>query len=203
MTEEKLTKKEVQDLLNFQGEIRGMDLKADAAYVLERDGPAALKKVEKKLKTIGIPLKYEEIKSMNFYSGGWRALSLIVIKEALGYDDQEIVKMGKKACMSSLIVKIFLEYFGSISRFFFKESPRLWSKYWTVGKVVPIELDEKEKVGRVFFKDINLHPLYCLYLKGYFISMIRMVTGGKNVVCEETKCFFKGDAIHEYSLKWK
>ena len=59
-------KKTIEELLKFEGDIRGMDLKTDANFVLEKSGQAGLKEVKRKLKSFGVDLDYAKIKSMAF-----------------------------------------------------------------------------------------------------------------------------------------
>jgi len=198
-----LTKELAKKIMAFEGKIRGMDLKADAQFLLEREGKESLEKVKGKLKAVGFPIEYEKLNSMDFYPGGLKALSLLGIQAVLGYEDKDIEEMGRAAPKISLIVKLFIKYFGPASRFFFKESPKIWKKYWTVGEFVPHRLNEKEKFAIMQIKNLSLHPLYCAYLKGYFSTLTKMVVGGKKVTCQETKCTFKGDKFHEFLLKWQ
>jgi len=201
--EEILNKEIAQRIMKFEGKIRGMDLIADAEFILEKEGREALKRVEEKLKTIGFPIEYEKIKSMDFYPGGMKALSLLAIKEVLGYTDREIEEMGKAAPKISFIIKIFIKYFGPISKFFYAQTPKIWEKYWTVGKFIPVKLEEKEKWAIVRVEELDLHSIYCIYLKGYFSTVTKMVTGGQKITCQETKCPFKGNEFHEFLLKWQ
>ncbi len=198
-----INKQIAKSLMEFKGEIRGMDLKADAEFVLKREGKEGLKKVKDKLEEIGFPIEYGKINSMNFYPGGLKVLSLLAIKETLNYDDKRIKEMGKFAPKISFIIKLFVKHFAQISKFFFEETPKIWKKYWTVGNFLPLEVDEKKKYAIVRIKELNLHPLYCLYLEGYFSTFIRLVTGGEEISVQETKCFFRGDKYHEFLLKWQ
>lgn len=193
----------IEELMKGKAKIRGMDIKADAEFILKKDGREALHKVKKILQEANFPLEYEKLKSMDFYPGGMRAISLLAIKQVLGYTDTEIEEMGQRAAKVSLIVKIFTKYFGPVRRFFFRESPKIWQKYWTQGEFVPLKLDEKEKYAITQLKNFNLHPVYCTYLKGYFGTFTRLVTGGENIDCQETKCTFKGDSWHEFYIKWQ
>ena len=121
MSEEVLTKETAEKLMMIKGKIRGMDLKADAEFVLRKKGKEGLRKLEEKLKEINFPIEYDKIKSMDFYPGGLKAISLLAVKTVFGWDDQIIEEMGREASKVSLIIKVFVRFFGSLSRFFFKE----------------------------------------------------------------------------------
>jgi len=127
----------------------------------------------------------------------------LATKEIFGYSQSEIEEMGRAAAKVSFIIKIFIKYFLPISKFFFSQTPKIWDKYWTVGKFIPVALDEKNKSAVVRIENLDLHPIYCTYLLGYFSSLARMVTGGEKIICQETKCSFKGDKFHEFSIKWE
>jgi hypothetical protein len=201
--EEKLTKELAKKLIEFKGEIRGIDIISDGDFVLRNHGEEALKKVEEKLKEVGFPIEYKKLKPMGFYPGGLKALSLLAIKEALGYSDEKIEEIGMAAPRFSLIIKLFVKYFFSLKKFFFDYSPKIWREYWTTGEFVPVELNEEKQFATVRYQNFDLHPIYCLYLKGYFTTLTKLITGAKKVECKETKCTFRGDKFHEYFLKWE
>ncbi|MBM3258059.1 MAG: hypothetical protein FJZ05_02520, partial [Candidatus Nealsonbacteria bacterium] len=75
------TKEAAQRLSKISGEVRGVAFKTDMEFVLKEKGKGGLKKVEDELKRIGFPIKYEEIKVMDFYPIGLRVISLMAIKE--------------------------------------------------------------------------------------------------------------------------
>ena len=201
---EEIKKEEIKKLMEIKGQVRGVVLKTDAEYVLGEKGEEGLEKIEEELGKLGHPFNYREIKNMDFYPAGLRALSLLVIKKIFNFDDERIKNMGSVATKRSLIIKLFIRYFFSIKRVFFKESPRIWQKHWTLGELVPVELDEEKKYAILKLKNFSLHPLYCsVYLRGYFIGILQMLVKTKEITCQETKCPFRGDEYHEYLLKWK
>ena len=84
-----------------------------------------------------------------------------------------------------------------------KESPKMWSKHWTIGKLVPVKLDEKQKYAVIRVEEFDLHPLYCIYLEGYFAGIVQMLAKASKIDSRETKCSFKGDPYHEFTVKWQ
>jgi len=116
-------------LMEFKGEIRGVDLRNDAEFIIKENEKEEVKKVKKEFKKIGYPIEYGKLETMKFYPGGLKALSLLLIKKALNFDAQKIKEIGSYAPKISFIVKIFIKYFSPISKFFFKETPRAWKKY--------------------------------------------------------------------------
>ena len=117
---QELTKEVAQKLMEIKAEIRGVDLKTDAEFVLKEKGQEGLKKVKEELKKIGYPIEYEKLEAMNFYPGGFKALSLLAIKKALNFNDEKIKEIGSVAPKTSIIVKLFIKYFFSIQKLFFQ-----------------------------------------------------------------------------------
>jgi hypothetical protein len=140
---------------------------------------------------------------MEFYPVGLRILSLLAIKEIFNLDEKEIVKMGFLATKVSLILKLFMRYFISLQRVFFREAPKMWKKHYTLGEVIPVDLDEEEKYLVLRLKDCKFHPIFCHYLGGYFCGVAQLMLGSEKIKFEETKCPFKGDRYHQYLIKWQ
>ena len=201
--QEELTKEYIQKLIEIRGKIGGTPFKTDMEFVLKEKGEEGLKKLEEELEKLGHPIKYKEIKSMEFYPAGLRALSLLAIKKTFGFDDKKIEEMGFFAVKVSFFVKLLLKYYISPEKVFFEKAPRLWSKQVTDGELVPIEFNKEKKQAVVKLININLHPVYCRYLQGYMSGILKMLIVTEKVTCQETKCAFRGDEYHEYLIKWE
>ena len=198
---QELNKEVIKKLMKFKGEIRGLEIKSDGQFVLKKQGLEALKKVEEKLKEVGYPIEYEKIKSLDFYPGGIKILSLLAIKDVLNYTNEDIKKLGEFDSQTSLIIRFFIMHFAFASKFFFKQSPKIWRKHWTSGNLIPLNYDEKNKVVIIQIKEFNLHPIYCVYLQGYFSAIFRLLIKSEKATCQETKCSFKGEQLHEFLIK--
>jgi len=201
--DQELTKELAKKLTEVEGEVRGVVLKTDGEYVLKEKGEEGLKKVEEELEKIGYPIKYREIKTMEFYPVGLRVISLLVIKSVFNFDDEKIKEIGVFATKVSLIIKIFTRYFLSVERVFFIEAPKIWRKHWTKGDLIPIELNEEKKYAILRLQNFSLHSIYCVYLGGYFCGVLSMLLRATKMIPEETKCVFRGDEYHEYLIKWQ
>lgn len=197
-----INKETIDQLMKIKGEVRGVVLKTDEGYILNEKGREGIIQLEKKLEELGHPIKYDQIKTMGLYPVGLRVLSLLVIKELFNFGDEDIRKMGTFATKKSLIIRLFLKYFLSMKRVVMEESPKMWRKHWTVGKLVPSELNEKQKYAVIRVEGFDLHPVYCIYLEGYFAGIVHMLVKSPNVDSKETKCAFKGDSYHEFTIKW-
>jgi len=196
-------KESAQRLMQIKGEVRGVTFKTDMEFILKEQGEAGLKKVEEKLKEIGFPIEYREVRVMDFYPVGLRVVSLMAIKEVFGFDDEKVKDMGIFATKVSLIIKLFMKYFFSVQRVFFKEAPKIWNKHYTISKLVPIELNEEKKRAVLKIEDLALDPLFCIYLGGYFCGILKMLMKIEKIDFQERKCPFRGDKYHEYFIKWQ
>ncbi|MBI4101502.1 MAG: hypothetical protein HY443_00865 [Candidatus Nealsonbacteria bacterium] len=195
-----LDKKTAQKFLKIPGEARGVILKTDGEFILREKGKEGLEKLEKELAALGCPIKYREIGAMGFYPLGWRIVSLLAIQKVFGFDDQKFREMGSAAPKVSLVIKLFMQYFLSLQSTFGQTS-RMWKKHYTIGSLMPVELNEKTKTIILRLQGFDLHPVFCAYLCGYFAEIIKIVVK-KISSCQETKCFFRGEKYHEYLFRW-
>lgn len=198
--EEKLTKELAKKIMATKGEARGITIKSDWEVILKEKGQAALKKLEAKMAELGYPLKYREIKTMDFYPIGLDAISTLAIKEVFGLTDKEAEEIGAKAVKFSLFLKIIMKYFFS-PRLLVKEAPKMWRKHYTVGDLAVSKFNQKERYAVITLKNLAIHPSFCTALKGYFARIVQM-TVGMPAACQETKCVFRGDSYHQFLIKW-
>lgn len=200
MVEDILTKEKAQELMKIKGEVRGVSLKADGEFILEKKGEEALNKLEAKLSELGQPIEFKKIKIMNFYPLGLKAIVLLAIKELFSFTDEDMSNMGEFQSKLSLILKTFMKYFFSLKRMA-EESQNLWKRYYTVGTAKVVELDEEKKYGVIRVEDFKLHPSHCLILCGFFRSLVKMIVRSP-VTCVETECVFKDGKHHDFKLTW-
>ena len=198
--EEIITKEIAEKLMEIKGETRGVSFQADGEFVLKEKGEEGLKKLEEKMAEVGCPIRYKEVKPMDFFPLGLRLISLLVIKELFNPDKEKIREMGAFQTKMSLIVKLFMQYFGSVN-ILAKQAPKMWRKYYTIGDLTIPEISSEKRYGIVKVENFALHPIHCQLLEGYFTNIIKMVVNSP-VDCKETKCTFRGDEYHEFLLKW-
>jgi hypothetical protein len=205
MQNELFSKETIKKLMTIKGEVRGVVFRTDKEYILKEKGKQGLEQVEAELERAGAPFKYEAVQTMDFYPVGLRIVSLLAIKKVFNMSDKEVESMGIFATKVSFIIKLFIRYFLSLKRVFFKEAPKIWKKHWTFGELIPKELNETKKYGVIVVKDFHLHPVFCTYLRGYFCGIMKMVVKSDKITCEEKKCGFTEsgkDKSHEFLLKW-
>ena len=201
--DQELNKESAAKLMAMPGEARGEVFKTDGDYVLKEMGPEGLKKLEEELAALNYSIDYKKIGALSFYPIGLRIISLLAIKKVFSFDDARIKELGFFASKTSLMVKLFINYFLSIHKVFFEEAPRIWRKHYSVGDFTPIELNEEKKYGIIQIKNYQFHPVFCLYLGSYLCGFFQMLIKTPAITFEETACPFRGDEYHEYTIKWK
>jgi len=187
-------------LIEIKGETRGVSFQADGEFILKEKGEGGLKRLEEKMAEVGCPIRYKEIRPMDFFPLGFRGVELLVIKELFNFDKEKIKEMGAFQTKISLIIKLFMQYFGSVN-ILAKQAPRMWRKYYTIGDLTIPEMSSEKRYGIIRVENFALHPIHCQLLEGYFANIIKMVVNAP-VDCEETKCTFRGDEYHEFVVKW-
>lgn len=200
MANNQITKEEIKKLMEIPGKVRGQVFLTDLGYVKEKKGEKGVELLKKKMKEWSIPIDYDKAKPMEWYPVGFRAISLLAIKEVFGWGDKEIFDLGNNAPKYSFIVKLLMKYFLSFKKSL-KESPKYWEKHYTVGKLEAYGPYEKYAIVRL--KDFKIHPILCTLYEGYFLRIAQYVLKSKKITCEETKCMFKGDPYHEFVIRWE
>ncbi len=197
----KLTQKKVREIMKIEGEARGVTLKSDWSYIKNKFGDEGVEKLEKRMKGLGRPLKFEEIKDTKFYPLGLDLISILVIKEIFDFNDKDLEKMGEGEVKFSIFAKLFFKHLVSLKKIA-EECSKMFSKHYTRGEIKVKELSKEECYAKIRLVDFNVHPVYCSALKGYFKGMLNLALG-KDVTVKETKCSHKGDPFHEFVINWE
>jgi len=196
-----ITDEEINKILNAEGEVRGVVFKTDHRFIMDSAGEEGVKKVEEELERMNCSFNYdEEADNMSFYPVGMRVLSIIATGRALGLDREGVRKMGENAPKFSLMIKFFMRYFLSGEKIF-EKAGEMWDKHYSVGKLEPVEHNQEEGYMTARLYDIDLHPIFCDYLSGYFGSILKMGVG-KDVSVEEKTCIHQGGEYHEFIFRW-
>ena len=198
--EEVISKKELDELMRIKGEVKGVAIKENMEFIIKEEGEKGLKKLEDTLAELGFPIKFKEIRAMNFYPLRLDAVTLLTIKRLFNYDDKKFEEMGRFEPKISFIIRIFIKYFVSLEKAA-KEVPKMWRQTFTVGELEVGEIEKEKRRGTLQLKNYRLLPIQCQILKGYFASVLEMIVGTR-VTCQETKCVYRGDKFHEFSFKW-
>ncbi len=195
-----LDKNELQNIIDIPGEVKGVVFQTDANYVLQKMGEPGLKKLEERVKTLGLTINYHEASALKTYPIGLRVASLLLIADTFSWNEAEIRQMGYEAPKTSFVVKLLMKFFVSFVRLM-QEVPKYWQEHYTVGVLEPIKIDDAKKEAILHLKDISIHPLFCKYLEGYFEKIYEFALEGKRGSCTEVECQFKGAPYHSYEFK--
>ena len=195
-----ISKEEFNELMSLKGEVKGMGMKTHADFILKEEGEEGLKKLERTMAELGYPIKFKELRPMSYYPLGLEALVLVLMKRLFNYDDKKFQEVGRFHTKFSLIVKLFMKYFFSLERME-KEAPKIWRRYFTIGRERVVDWDKEKKYVIVRVEDFKFHPLHCQIMIGTLSTVIQMMVKDK-VTCQERKCVHRGDDYHEYLLKW-
>ncbi|MBD3208532.1 MAG: hypothetical protein GF370_03710 [Candidatus Nealsonbacteria bacterium] len=192
--------KEAERLKNTKGKARGVAIKSHAEFILKEKGEAALKQLEEKMSEMGFPINYEEIEPMEFYPLYMEYATFLAIKNLFNFNDEQLRELGAFQTKISLIVRLFMKYFGSAT-ILVKETPKMWEKYYTVGKLKVVSMDMVKRRCIIRLEDYAGYPPQCRGFEGYFSYVAKMVMNSP-VSCREKKCTYKGDDCHEFELTW-
>ncbi len=195
-------KKEADILMKIKGNVKGVVFQTHAAYIRQREGEKGLRMVEEKMKELGYPVKFDEIKTLKWYPETHTVLVILVARELFGWKDSDIFDMGNNAPKYSFIVRLLMKYFLS-PKTTLEQSPKYWKKHYDFGELEVAQYNEKEKYMSVRVKGYKTHPIVCIFHKGYFLRLCQYVIKSKNITIEETKCVFRGDPYHEHVVRWK
>jgi len=192
-----ITKEEFNELMKIKGEVRGVTLKGYQDYILKEEGEEGLEKFKKEIVEFDFP---KEIRTMDFYPIGYQVLAIEIMKRVFNYDEKKFQEIGEFSAKVSMIVKLFSRYFFSVPQVM-KQIPKMWEKYYTVGRIELGDYKEDETLLVIRLKDFHIHPIHGQILVGYFSSLLKMISGQK-ARGEEIKSPFKGDDCYEFLMKW-
>jgi len=195
-----MTQEEFENLMNIEGEVRGIAITGETDFILEKEGEEGLEKLEKSINELGYSVAFKEMKAMEFYPLGLEAVVLVAAREIFGYDEEKFEEMGGFEPKVSILIRLFMKHFFSPERIV-ELAPKIWRESYTVGDLEVASFDMENRKTVLHLKNFKLHPLQCYNLKGYFSSVVKMVMGQETTV-EETECPFRGDDYHEFVINW-
>lgn len=195
-------KKEAVKLKNLKGNIRGEGLLTDIRYVHFKKGDKGVKMLESKLNELGYKIKFDEIKSLEWYPIKIDVLKNLILMDIFKWTEKDIFEMGNFAPKVSFLVKVLIKYFVSAKKSF-SQSPKYWKQHFDIGELEPYNFSAKEKKMVFRLRDFNVHPVMCTIFSGYFLRIAQFVLKSDKITIEETVCTFKKGSYHEYLIKWK
>ncbi len=194
-----ISKEEFNKLMKVEGEVLGAAIQEFKDFVAEDRGSRGVEELEAAIIALGY-LKIKEIRKSRFYPVGLYIVILLTMKELFDYDDKKFEKIGEFNAKLSVIIRLFMRFFISLKRAA-EAVPRMWKKYYTIGDLEVVTLNEEERFVTLRLRNFSLHPLHCLVQKGYFSTILQIIIKSP-VSCEQIKCTFRGDDYHEFLLKW-
>lgn len=195
------TKERVAELMEIEGNMRGELLKSNFVYLEGKEGKDSIVRMEKKLKELGYPLLFKEIESFKWYKDAFCSIFMLSFREEFSWSDEDIFNLGRFSPQYSIIVKITLRYLISLKKAF-NFAPNLWRRNVDYGILEPHEFNQKEKFMTFNLKDYALHPLVCIYIRGYLTSLFEQINGRNTIKVDELNCIFMGNPYHSYKVNW-
>ncbi|MBD3207901.1 MAG: hypothetical protein GF370_00395 [Candidatus Nealsonbacteria bacterium] len=195
-----ISQDEFLKMMSKKGEVRGVSLEADAEFILKRKGEKGLAELEKTFAQLDYPLAYKEIRTGDFYPLGLKAATLLAVKRIFDFKEEDFIEMGRFGASLPQVMRIFLRFFGSPSMLA-RSAPRMFRKYYTVGKLSVTDFSEQEKYARTKIENFDLSPLHCQCHIGYLSRMVEMIVKS-TATCRESKCIHRGDEYHEFLIHW-
>jgi hypothetical protein len=198
---ENLNKETVEKLIKKKGNVKGEAIKSHHDFIFSKEGEEGVKKVEEKMQEVGHSLDFSKITIHKMYPASLAILVVLSAREVFNWDEKIIKEWGMFNLKNSFILKGFLRYFVS-PKMLVKILPTFWEKEYDFGLIEAEEIkDEKKIIIKV--KDYDLHPVNCIAFIGMAEEIMKYVTRAKKVMVTETKCLYRGDEYHEYSVNWE
>jgi hypothetical protein len=197
-----LTKKEFQEIVKLEGQVRGAALNTDAACIRSQEGREGLHRVEERFRILGYPLEYRHIKDMGWYPISLRVLSLCAVRDVFRLGESDMKKMGDTAPKFSFMVKVFMK-FTDLRDVAVDSIPGYWRMHYSIGDMGVGEINEQKGYVTFQLENFRVHPILCPYFEGYFRRLLQFGFVDEQLGSLETKCVHRGDALHEYRINWK
>ena len=202
---EEIVREEAKRIMKIEGRVKGEVFLTDLAYIKEKKGQKGVTTIEEELKKLGFPFEFKKINRNKWYQIGFRILILLLTKQLFRWGDEGIEEMGKAGPKTSFIIRLFMKYFISREKIFKTAWIKIWPRFFSRGVPETVAFREEGKIGYWIarIRDFPSHPIYCFYLKYYFIGLANLIGRFKKLEVKETKCSLRGDSYHEYILRWE
>ena len=192
---------EIQKLKSHPGEIIGSGMIEDRKFILGKEGPEGLARINAELAAAGC-LTYDNIKHGDWYPLSCNFTAFVLAKKLFGWDDETMRELGRQTTKISLLMRTMTKHFVS-PRKVFESAPFYWKKFYTIGEMETLEFSEEEKFAVFRVKDFPGHYLFCRLMEG-IIEQVASFARGEGIKCLEIKCRLKGeDEGHVFKLTWE
>jgi hypothetical protein len=192
-------KVEINELPVSDCEVRGAALCADAQYVRGSFGEDTLQHIEGITRELGYPIEYQTLEVEEWYPAILHPISLFAIKQALGWNDEGLRKMGGSVPSYSIVTKLMLRYFASVE-VLAEKLQDYWRYNYSKGSLRGMVVGT---TGFVCLSDFSLPPILSAYLEGYFVGVLRMIIGKDALITvRKTHKWHKSNNCHDFILRW-
>ncbi len=191
----------VDRLKNFEGNVKGEVFRTYSEYIKQKEGEDGPRKVEERMKELGVPIKFDGIKSFEWISEGMSSLTIVVAKDIFNWSEDDVFEMGRFAPKVSFIIKMMIQYITSVDAVL-ENAENYWKKHFDFGS---LEAEHKKENNQIFIREkgYKTHPLMCLYHAGYYLAICELSIKGENIKIKETACAHTGKDYHEYLVTWE
>jgi len=196
-----MDKKELIKIKKLKGDVRGCCIKEIIELLKRKKLEREIQKIEEKIRSYNFYLDLKKIDLLEMYPLSEKIILLYSIFEILNLKKQDIKMIGEEAAKLSFANKTLTKFFTSL-KVLFDKAPEIWRWYFDFGKILPIELDENEKYLLFRIENFNVPRLYCIFLNGFFETVIGYVIKEEKIKIEELKCTAEGDKFHEFKIYW-
>ena len=90
MKPETSLQEEANKLMKIKGMARGETLRTHAVYIYSKMGERGIKSVEEKMEELGYPIKFQEVKPLEWYPEALGILIILVAKEIFHWENEDI-----------------------------------------------------------------------------------------------------------------
>lgn len=192
---------EIQKLKSHPGKMIGTGIIEDKKFILAKEGPEGLEKINKELAALDCPT-YQDIKHGEWYPISCVMISFILAQKLFGWSDETMRELGRHSTKISLLMRAMTKHFVS-PRKIFDSAPFYWKKFYTVGEMETLDFSEEKKFALFRVKDFPGHRLFCRIMEG-IIEQVASFARGEGIKCREIKCRLKGeDEGHVFKLTWE
>jgi predicted hydrocarbon binding protein len=195
-------KKTIERLKSLEGNIRGCCLKSMVDALLEAKEEKFLPAIQQKLTEYGFEEDLRKIGALKWYPVAFIIASIFSFYEVLNWEESDIKEAGRNCPNSSAQILFRLSVYTISFEKVFQKLSYFWQKLVGLGELESVELNEEEKYGIVRIKKFPIHPLYCVFIKGFGEGFGKLLIKSEKVSVEETKCIHKGDKYHEFVVRW-
>ncbi len=188
-----ITKEDAQKILKIDNKSRAI-IQPLIDFVEKNEGGKKIKLLEKEVNKLGGEISFKEASKKKVYSLGQVLLLIMVAREMFNWNDEVIKKLGRIWIKKAAIVKLFSYLFGVNKEFFFKRIPLMGQRVMLDMKVVPLEIDFKEKkIARLRIEGVKIKkdekdPLIKeveriaeIFYGSFFASFVEIILGVEKV----------------------